>query len=125
MRTVALMLVATAIAVMASGCIGNSTVDERSADDPRFCELHHVELVTRRVPKQYGLPGRWRVGLEQASKEFPHANTASGGGCTVDPEQKHALVYSCPLCEKAERAWIEAHEDGPWTTTPPWRDSFK
>jgi hypothetical protein len=74
------------------------------------CDLHDVRLRKNTVKLVYGLPPRLSEGYREASKsEFPHSFLHANGGCVVNPFIRWARVKSCPVCNDAERRWLEAN----------------
>ena len=75
------------------------------------CDLHHVAMVKTVVPVYYGLfPVDQRsVAMYEASlNSFPHAQDSVNPSCVV-ANPKSAVVYVCPLCQRARREWESAY----------------
>ena len=72
------------------------------------CEVHGIEMDTRTVPIEWGLPV---IEVEQPYDQikatlFPNALQSYLGGSDLSDGTTYALVYVCPKCEKAERDWL-------------------
>jgi hypothetical protein len=82
-------------------------IDETSS----ICELHHVQMVRAKVPILYGLIRLNDYGKAlRAAREtsFPHAQDCVLGGCVIGSPDR-AVIYHCPECRKAKRAWEVNH----------------
>lgn len=60
--------------------------------DRSVCEVHHLPMIQRKVPIEYGLPV-----LDIADVKFPHHRNYIQGGCMV-MEEKEGDFYVCPVC---------------------------
>ncbi len=99
-------------ALLASGCV--SYRRDYTGVAPSICEVHHCKMQKTVVPVRHeGLvPVRARdIAMTEARPAaFPHAEDSVNMGPMVDHTQE-AVIYTCPDCERARRAW-EADYDG-------------
>ena len=72
------------------------------------CETHGIEMDTRTVPIEWGLPV---IEIDQPYDQikatlFPNAPRNYLGGSDFSDGTTYALVYVCPKCAIAEREWL-------------------
>jgi len=98
-------LLLIAIVTIFVGCDKTTVEGTRGKSD--ICEIHHVQMVKKKVPIAYGLFSATPFSLAYhaaSTNSFPHAEDVVGGGCVVDTT-KWAIIYSCPECERIRHQW--------------------
>jgi len=78
---------------------------------PNTCEVHGTIMDRKVVPLAFGLPPTPLPPLAEALRiSFPHAEDQAEGGCVVPLcRPKDALIYVCPRCVAARKAWDREH----------------
>lgn len=98
------------VACLASGCVPYRK--DYTGREASICEVHHRKMEKTVAPVYYGLaPVRARdAAMAKASTEaFPHADDSINPSCVVQ-RTREGVIYTCPDCVRARRAW-QAHYD--------------
>ena len=114
MRRPWLLVILTSLA----GCVspredGGSKI--RAASVSGVCHVHDLAMTKKTVPIEYGLPAAQPSAKVELAK-FPFARRFVLGGCEVIPNQPRTTeTFVCSACLEAERRWIAAHPNDPWS----------
>jgi hypothetical protein len=91
--------------IVLTGC----KTEDYTKGEPTVCEIHHVPMVRTGVPIVYGLPGfsdRYMARFAASTNAFAHAESYVLGGCCTTPGSAHrAVIFVCPECKRAAKAW--------------------
>jgi hypothetical protein len=78
-----------------------------------ICEVHHIPMQTKTVPRSFGLPWYEPGYLAAERRYFPHAQDSVDGPCYYDGGPKMVRVYVCPECIRAKQRWAVRHSHYP------------
>ena len=96
------------LALLIAGCNRQEQIRDGLAGHSSTCEVHGIEMDTRTVPIEWGLP---IIEVDQPYDQikatlFPNTPRVYLGVSDFSDGTTHAFVYVCPKCEMAEREWL-------------------
>ena len=99
---------AICLAILIAGCYRHEEIKDGLSSYSSSCEVHGIEMDTRTVPIEWGLP---IIDIEEPYDQikaamFPNAPKSYLGGSDLSDGTTYAYVYVCPKCESAEREWL-------------------
>ena len=74
-----------------------------------ICEIHNMAMEEVEMETRWGLIKFTQEYLKAKEEIFPNPGDSKLGGCMLDrktPENKKALVYSCPKCKALKEEWL-------------------
>ena len=96
------------LALLIAGCNRQEQIRDGLAGHSSTCEVHCIEMETRTLPIEWGLPF---IPIDQPYDQtkttlFPNVPRNYLGGSDFSDGTTYAFVYVCPKCEMAEREWL-------------------
>jgi hypothetical protein len=98
-------------AMVLSGCVSSSRIEDRTAGHLSRCEVHHLPMTVKLVEMTYGMRrDAWTLALRSArDRFFPHADEVYDTYACCPSCEKLARIYVCPGCTEARARWLETH----------------